>query len=122
MREHHWFVPENLQEAAFNRAFEALLAEETGAAGSTGRKSRQGGKRPKKETAKPRSRTADLDAIDRTNHPEISHEATARDNSLRVLRVAKDTLDIDGLDAGSISRVLVDKFRCRVTREAVPSH
>jgi len=60
-----------------------------------------------------------LDGLDRTAHPEINHDGTALLNALRLLRAAKDDLLMDGLSAATISQTLVDKFRCRITRQAV---
>jgi hypothetical protein len=114
-------VPEHLQEAAFNKAFEALLAGTHGTQDRVAQHKGGARKPAKKKDHKP-TVTVDrdhLDQLDRTAHPEITHSDTSLNNSLRLLRAAKDDLDIDGLTATSIARTLVDKFRCRITQQAV---
>lgn len=113
-------VPENLQEIAFSKAFDALVsAENSGASSQSGNRKtkRQGsGKAQLSQDGPDRSR---LDELDRTQYPAITADSTALANSLRVLLAARDDLDVDGLSASDITHVLVDKFRCKVTRQAI---
>lgn len=105
-------APKHLQEAAFNRAFEALLA--AGGAGST----------PKDVTPAlyaggdggPARTPSELD---RTAYPGITHDKNAHDNSLQLLLAAKNDLGIDGLSATDIAKTLTNKFRCATSRPAV---
>lgn len=115
------YAPDHLQEAAFNKAFEALMAANQGG-GGTGTQSSSGNN--KKGPGGPKSSEnqggkSALEQLDRTGHSEIEHNDTALNNSLRLLRAAKDDLGLDGLSASTIARVLIEKFRCRITRQAV---
>ncbi|MBT3014017.1 MAG: hypothetical protein KUF77_15850 [Candidatus Thiodiazotropha sp. (ex Lucina aurantia)] len=115
-------APEHLQEAAFNKAFDALMGENQGgghALDERGSSSTKKSRTKKKTNKKNTEDTVSIDTLDRTQHPEIHHNSTALNNSLRLLRAAKDDLGIDGVTAASIANVLVDKFRCRITRQAV---
>jgi hypothetical protein len=110
-------VPQHLQEAAFNRAFEALLNAD--AAPHTRPASRRGKSQAGRNAADTPASDVTVAKLDRTKHPEIGHNDTVLNNALRVLRAAKDDLNIDGLSATAIAKVLVDKFRCRVSRRGV---
>ena len=120
-------LPENLQEAAFNRAFEYLVNEQSGGTSSPAKsaKSNGGGHAPSKSTtkAKPqsdkKSRADLLDQLNRTNHPEIAHDNGSLINSLYLLRAVHKELDIDGLTAPEIARVITEKFRFKVTHQAI---
>lgn len=112
-------VPENLQEIAFSKAFDALLAEQQGdvpnRTGGSGKRQHRG--KPNPTSDKPDR--SQLDQLNRTAHSEITHDGTALSNALRVLLAARDELGIDGLTASEIAHVLMDKFRCRISRQAV---
>lgn len=113
-------VPENLQEIAFSKAFDALMAggdSEVRSPRGTSMKKRKGSKEKAEETIRPDR--SQLDELDRTQYPAITADSTALANSLRVLLAARDDLDIDGLSASDIAHTLVDKFRCKVTRQAI---
>lgn len=108
-------APEHLQEIAFSKAFDALSSSDDGSSAgvmnSPGRVS---------DTEKGKSETAvNLDLIDRTSHPEINHENSALNNSLRLLVAARNDLGVDGLTAAEISKTLTEKFRASVTRQTV---
>lgn len=112
-------VPENLQEIAFSKAFDALSEAE-----STQTRNAPLGTKSKKKKLNDSSKDKEgkgvtLDALDRTAHPEINHDQTGLDNSLRLLKAARDDLGIDGLTAAEIARVLTEKFRARISRQAV---
>lgn len=118
-------VPDDLRPVAFQKAFDALAGEQ-GGGGATGspptakgrRSTGAGGKRQTPRASSDSSRSQ-LDDLDRTSHPKINQDATALANSLRVLQAAHVELGIDGLSASDIAHVLTDKFRCRITRQAV---
>lgn len=114
-------APDHLQEAAFNKVFEALMASHD-AVGSGAPKSGSLGNRKAIKEQKPAEHHAGssaLEHLDRTKYPDIQHNDLALNNSLRLLKGARTDLDIDGLSAAAIAHVLVDKFRCKVTRQAV---
>lgn len=109
-------APEHLQEAAFNKAFEAFS---TGTPSRGSKRSSDGSKKGAGNGGIADADEAALNQLDRTAHPEIKHSNTALINSLYLLRAVSDDLNIDGLSAASIARVLTEQFRCDVTRQAV---
>lgn len=112
-------VPEHLQEAAFNRAYDTLLDEQGGTARKSSPSGAGGSQRAKGAKVKVAAGADQLATLDRTAHPEISHNGKVLDNSLRLMRAAKDDLGVDGLSASAIAKILVDKFRCRLSRRGV---
>lgn len=114
-------APKHLQEAAFHKAFEALVRAEqadTERPSPTKVRSRAATPRNRQPTDDPSSDHS-LDQLDRTAHADINHNETVLVNCLRLLRAAKDDLGIDGLTASQIAKVLVEKFRCSVARQSV---
>lgn len=114
-------APEHLQEAAFNKAFDALIA---GSAGSQSKsaKPQKGNNRKAKRMGKVRNSPesqSSIEHLDRTAHPEINHNNSLLNNALWVLRAAKDDLDIDGMTASDIGKILIDKFRCKGSQQGV---
>lgn len=113
-------APDHLQEAAFNKAFDLYSSQSIGNSPS---------KSGKTGTRKPKAKVRDeveigksdksLNDLDRTAHPEINYNNSALINSLYLLKAAKDDLGIDGLNAGEVAEVLVDKFRCTITKRAI---
>jgi len=115
-------VPKHLQETAFNKVFDALMKEQSGVGHSgVDRFTQKGKQSTKKEKARAQSSTVNisLDKLNRTAHPDIHHNNSVLNNSLRLLKAAKDELNLDGITATSISQVLTEKFRCKLTRQAV---
>jgi hypothetical protein len=114
-------VPEGLREAAFNRAFDVL----TGAISPLAREKPEtaGAKieRSQKKAANGPDKASDylLAHLDRTSYPQVSSANRVLDRALHLLRIARDDFDIDGLGAPDIARVLTEKFRLRVSRQAV---
>jgi hypothetical protein len=120
-------LPENLQEAAFNRAFDAL--SESGAAPARAAHPRA----DKPASAKARARKASpapaeqsKDAVDvlvaktnRTEHPEVNEASIGLDRALHLLRIAHTDHGIDGLSAIQIAKVLTEKFRHPTTHQAI---
>lgn len=108
-------MPDSMQEAAFNRAVDLLIAS-TQPASVDGRANP---KRPADEkTSKPaddeveKTTAADLiSVIDSTQHPGIISTSKALDRALMVLRIALRDHGVDGLAPSEISRILTDKFR-----------
>ena len=121
-------VPEHLQEAAFNRAFDAL--SESGGPQELVRRREPstGGRRGKRARASTKPEPDDgssdptsvlISSLSRTDHPEIMGAARSLDRALHLLRVADRDYGIDGLTASQIAKVLTDKFRHRITRQAM---
>lgn len=125
-------VPEHLQVAAFNRAFDEL----SGGGGdhddgrrklsSSGASPRP--RKPARRSATPVSEQNDVDSdpasvliasLSRTDHPEINDASKALDRALYLLRIAGADHGIDGLTAPAIARVLTEKFRWRVTHQSI---
>lgn len=113
-------VPEALREAAFNRAFDMLtrttlpLAHKVEVAAGKNERS-------EKQSVQGTEKASDylLAHLDRTSYPQVSSAARVLDRALHLLRIARDDFDIDGLGAPDIARVLTEKFRLRVSRQAV---
>jgi len=121
-------VPEALQEAAFNRAVDALMGQNAGL-GASGREN-AGGKTghkppplspprhpPAEETTDPTARL--LQSLDRTAYPQVLSSPRVLERSLCLLRAARDDFEIDGLGCAAIAKILTEKFRLRTTRQAV---
>lgn len=116
-------VPESMQEAAFHRALDMLTGAE--------KQAESGGSRPRTRSpgrvVSDRKVQADdevdpvpaLVSLDRSKAEDVDEEEGGLDKSLALLRVAHRELGIDGLTASQLAKVLTDKFRWRVTRQAV---
>jgi hypothetical protein len=112
-------VPESMHEAAFNRALDALT--------STGQPNLHDAARshPKPRIAnapaEPKSSdpVVDLSAMERSRAAEVDSAKGGMAKALALLFVARREMGIDGLTASQIASVLTDKFRWRVTRQAV---
>lgn len=114
-------VPENLQEIAFSKAFDTLLAKQSGdnpAAASETRSRNRGSKNSSSQRPKSTD-SQSLDQLDRTAHPEITPEGKALNNALYVLLAARNDLGIDGLSASAIAHLLLEKFRCKTSRQSI---
>lgn len=113
-------VPENMQEAAFNRALDLLVEESEPAVGD---KTPKGGYTPTGERARPQKTPHGggdlLHLIDSTQHPGVASATKVLDQSLMVLQIALRNHSTDGLTAVEIARVLTEKFRLPTTRQAV---
>jgi len=116
-------VPENMQEAAFNRALDLLTGSSQDPAPAAGQ-AEQGKKRKGKvsTTEAPVPETASrplLESIDSTQHPGVVSASKALDRALMVLQIAIRDHNVDGLAAKDIAAVLTDKFRISTTAAAV---
>lgn len=122
-------VPPALQEAAFNRALDALMSPpstngthrddghgSSRSASGSSRRSARGGQTPGEAADDP---VAALIAMPRSNAEPVDDEDGALGKSLALLRVAEDQLQISGLSASQIATVLTNKFKWKVTRQAV---
>lgn len=113
-------LPENLQEAAFNRALDELLGGPKH--GSSARTKKSSGRtknvKPEKNTAQTESNDF-IDAIDRTKYPDIGSTNRVADRALKVLHLANEDLGIDGLSASQIAEALTKKFRLPATTAAI---
>jgi len=63
--------------------------------------------------------TPSLMGINRTKYPQMETLNSALDCSLYLLQIARDELNIDGLNTVQISSVLKDKFRKKISKHAV---
>jgi hypothetical protein len=119
-------LPENLQEAAFNRAFDALSqsSAEPALGGQPGGKRRRGEGRAR--TAAPAAKPASSDPaevliaeLNRTAHPEIMNASRNLDRALHLLRIAERDFGIKGLTAMQMAKVLTEKFRHATSHQAI---
>lgn len=107
-------VPESLQEAAFNRALDQLLG-----AGAAAPRAAQTGAAAKR-TQQEMPQTVDfVDRIDRTKYPDIGATGRVADRALKVLQLAQDDYDVDGLTGAQIAEILTSKFRLAVSANTV---
>ncbi len=124
-------VPKALQETAFNRALDALLAPSKGKHGAGAPDAPGSRKRAVRETKSGTSASSSeadnkgnhaaylCEHMDRTSYAFILKAPRVLERSLALLRAAKDDFEIDGLGSTHIARVLTEKFRLRTTRQAV---
>jgi hypothetical protein len=119
-------VPEPLREAAFNRALDAILdnsvpprrSGHSSAEATTRRKpAPQKQKEPGVAASNPFEHLTTH--LDRTAHPEISSAPRVLERALCLLRVARDSYNIDGLGPTHIAKLLTEKFRLHTTKQAV---
>ena len=116
-------VPDNMQEAAFNRAVDLLTGTEVRDTerGQKIQKKSTGGK--SKSPAVPKDNDSYiedlLESIDSTQYPGIKSANKVLDRSLMVLQIALNDHSVDGLSSPDISRILTDKFRISTTRNAI---
>jgi hypothetical protein len=118
-------VPENLREAAFNRALDFL----TESAASNVIPSNNSGKSQKPSSKKKTSAQTEIGKesqnvdhllahIDSTKHPGVSAAGKILDQALLILQIALNEHQIDGLTPADIAQILKEKFR--VTAKAGP--
>lgn len=60
-----------------------------------------------------------ITSVSRTDHPEVAKASRALDRALYVLRIADAKYEIDGMTAPQIAKVLTEKFRHSVSRQAI---
>ncbi|TAK75916.1 MAG: hypothetical protein EPO16_08120 [Dehalococcoidia bacterium] len=116
-------VPEHLQQVAFVEGFRFLSSGSTGVTLPAAPSAKSGAKAAKRATAlsdKDENPVATLiNAVDRSEYPEVVEAKSVLDRSLHILRIA-ETYGIDGgLTPPQIARVLRDKFRVPTDRTSV---
>lgn len=116
-------VPENMQEAAFNRALDLLTHSHQDLATNQVEKDR---KLPpkiktlgKRENKDQNNIYSVLSSVDTTQHPGIKAATKVLDRALMVLQIARTEFHIDGLSNTDIAKVLTEKFRIRTSKNAV---
>jgi hypothetical protein len=114
-------APESMHEAAFNRALDAVLGVAAPPSSLPPAKPR-----PDRRTSTPASPASPtvnavnaLSALDRSKAPEVDSAEGAQKKALALLLVARRELEIDGLTSSEMATVLTEKFRFRVTRQAI---
>lgn len=115
-------VPENMQEAAFHRALDALQAEAGAAEAAEKRpqgKTTSGATDSTASASDAGSVVERFQQLSRERARAVDSEESARGRAMALLRVARDELGVDGMSAPEIASVLTDKFRWRVTRQAI---
>jgi hypothetical protein len=105
-------VPTALQEAAFNRALDAVL----NATGNQGKQQRRQLPSEDDDTSDP---IATVLAISRSSAEEVDNEDGALGKALALLHVAEREADVPGLTAPQIAYVLTTKFKWKVSRQAI---
>ena len=110
--------PENLQEAAFNKAFDLLTgnAPLDPAAAHTPLEPK-GKKKMSTKTAPKVEESTDklLSTINSTDHPGVMSATKVLDQALLVLQIAFKDHGVDGLTASQVVKILKDKFRISTT-------
>lgn len=105
-------VPEPLRVAAFNKVFEALLAENMPREPAKADLSSGHFRRTRAPEGAGDDRVKELlGVLDSTAHPEILRATLALDAALLVLQAAQKSANIEWLGPSEISRVLKEKFR-----------
>lgn len=116
-------VPENMQEAAFNRALEMLTrTEETEIPHqATPQKiSKRVIQSPEyKKDQKTESIESLIENMDSTQHPGVTSATKVLDRALMILQIALSEHNVDGLSPGEIAKILTEKFRISTTPAAV---
>jgi hypothetical protein len=117
-------VPEHLQEAAFNRAFDYL----TGDGDDNEPAQRQQRRTTRRSTRSQTKETPDsppdpganlVSQFDRTKVPDITTDTAVLDRSLMILRAAHDDYGVDGLTAPQIADILTGNLRVKTQRQHV---
>lgn len=117
-------VPEHLQEAAFNRAFDYLSSDDDHSE-PTQRQQRPASRHSTRSRTKktpdpsPDSVTNLVSRFDRTKLPDITTDTVVLDRSLMILRVAHDEYGVDGLTAPQIAEILTGNLRVKTHRQDV---
>ena len=110
-------VPENMQEAAFNRALDILMQS------LTYKGNEIAGNNADNKMAHTLDVTAEKDdilsAIDPTNYPDIRVSSKVLDRSLMILEIAYKEYGIDGLTPGNIAEILTNRFNINTKSTAI---
>ncbi len=118
-------VPQALQEAAFNRAFEALLHPGSGGE-PNGHSSAGRAARTVRETEggsgggdKPIDPVAAMVALPRNVYAQVDDETGAMGKALALLTVAENEAHINALTSSQIAQILTTKLKWKVSRQAI---
>jgi hypothetical protein len=112
-------VPESMHQAAFNRALDSLMGTTAPTPSPATPHSRKRSGRERAERPSPDDPVAALLALERSRAPEVDEALGGPGKALALLLVARRELEIDGLTTQQIATVLTEKFRHRVTRQAL---
>lgn len=113
-------APESMQQAAFNRALDAILGTpEPVPSPPSKAQARRAPSQPTAPAAPEADHIAALSAMVRSQAPEVDKAEGAQKKALALLLVARRELDIDGLTSTEMATVLTEKFRWRVSRQAI---
>lgn len=113
-----------LKKIAFETILKKLLDSEISVKPKKSKKSKK--KKPSKTKKSKESSSSEPDEtviklvrkINRTKHPLLANLSTAHDKSIYILHVALDH-DVDGLYPAQIEYILREKFRHKVTKNAI---
>ena len=113
-------VPENMQEAAFNRAIDLLTNDQNNSLpppkNSSKRKRVNRASETQTANVLPPSEDDDLlSKINSTQHPGVISATKVVDRALMVLQIALSDHDVDGLTPGAIANILTKKFRIKTS-------
>jgi hypothetical protein len=111
-------VPESMHEAAFNRALDALMGTSTATPPHPPSHRSRGTTGGKAEPASDDAVSA-LMRLERSRAPEVDAAEGGLAKALALMFVARRELGIDGLTSQEMATVLTEKFRWRVTRQAL---
>jgi hypothetical protein len=112
-------VPRNLQETAFNRALDQLIG--AGGSGATVRSTASERVGPAKQRARrgePAFQTL-FENVNRTQYPDLISLTRVADRAMRVLQLANDEHQVDGLTATQIAAILTKIFRVPTSASAI---
>lgn len=117
-------APRHLQWIVFSKAFDVVATSWYGTSNSESNSGAKKRKLPLSIKARDKSASASdpnpqLFQLDSNQYPEISHTKSALDNSLHLLRIAKNDFETDGLQGSTIAQILTEHFRCRFSRQAI---
>jgi hypothetical protein len=117
-------VPEPMQDAAFNRALDQLMAGADERSGSRGSAQGQEAPREKKKTRiatenDERGAIKILKEIDRSSYPEVFAVSRVAERALLVLKLADEDFGVQWLTASEIAEILSERFRLPATRQGV---
>jgi hypothetical protein len=102
-------LPKNLQETGFNKAVEQLLGKQRPELDA--HHPRGAGRAKRADRGGDRDVSKLVEAIDRTAYPDIGATARLGDRALKILQLAHQEYDVDGLTASEIATILSRKFR-----------
>lgn len=112
-------VPENLQEAAFNRALDEILGSQEKSPETKPRQRSTSRTQSKVQKESKDAAAPLLSAINRTKYPDVGATDRVADRALKVLELVQNDHDVDGLGSVDIATILTEKFRLGTSAAAV---